>query len=231
MDPASTTLPSASIPVYEGGRSCTITDEYLKHQLETVRPKRVVDFGAGAGRLGRLCREVLKGEVHLTAVEGFPATVARLRENGPYDQVDQALLQEWTAKNRATFDLAMFGDVLEHVTRNEAFQALDAALTFAPNVLVNIPLRNLLQDEVGGNILEEHRAYFTERCFDRRYVFREKHVVMPDPGYEMLNGWIIGRRRRGLKSRVRERILLHGGRRGRAILERLGFDTYPRMEL
>jgi hypothetical protein len=214
-------------PAYVGGGSLEIKDDYVRQQIARVQPRTVVDFGAGLGKMGELCREVLGPEPHLTAVEGCAKTITPLREKGIYDRIDVAFLQDWIRANSARFDLAIFGDVLEHLTRREALRSLDRMLLFAHNVIVTVPLRNLHQDGNEVNPLEEHKAYFTERCFDRRYLIREKHLVTPDPGYVVLNCWLTGRKRFRLKGFLKDRLLLYFGRRGKAWLERLGYDGYP----
>jgi hypothetical protein len=215
---------------YLGGGSLSVKDPYVTAQMLAIRPATVVDFDAGAGKMGSLCREALGETVHLTAVEGCPSTVELLRGKRLYDAVEGALLQEWVAQNTRRFDLAIFGDVLEHVTRREAFAALDAVASFCRNVIVNVPLRNLQQDGNEVNPLEEHRAYLFERDFDARYVIREKHLFTPDPGYTMLNVWITGRRRWNPKGWAKDQLLARLGRRGKRLLEGLGYDAYPRGE-
>jgi hypothetical protein len=219
-----------SKPEYRGGGSLAQKDPYVTAQLLAIRPAAVVDFGAGAGKMGRLCREALGDSVRLTGVEGCPSTVEILKEARIYDAVEGALLQEWISRNKRQYDLAIFGDVLEHVTRREAFRALNAVTAFCRNVIVNVPLRNLQQDGNEVNPLEEHKAYLFEYDFDKRYIIREKHLFNPDPGYTMLNVWITGRKRWNPKGWVKDQLLARFGRRGKRLLERLGYDAYPRAE-
>jgi hypothetical protein len=180
--------------------------------------------------MGELCRDCLGAAVVITAVEGCPSAVEALRQRRIYDEVHPSLLQEWIRSNRRAFDLAIFGDVLEHLVRYQALTALDATLGFASHVIVNVPLRNLYQD-VEGNALEQHRAYLVESDFDSRYLIREKHLLTPDPGYVYLNLWITGRRRPDPKGALKDWLLRHFGRRGRRMLERFGYDAYPRADV
>lgn len=209
---------------YRGGGSLDCMLQFTRHEIELLRPRRVVDFGAGRGKLGSLCREALGDGVHLTAVEGCTKTIQILQQNGIYQTIDHALIQEWVRTNSAPFDLAIFGDVIEHLTRREAFQVLNRTLTFASNIIINVPLRNLVQDPHEENPLEEHKAYFTEQCFDKRYILREKHIVTPDPGWVQMNAWIVGRRHIRLKSALKNMVLKHFGRKGKRLLEWCGYD-------
>ena len=211
---------------YQGGGSLDCMIPFTKHEIEVLQPRRVVDFGAGKGKLGKLCRETLGDAVHLTAVEGCPKTIDILQQNGIYQTINHALIEEWVRANSVQFDLAIFGDVLEHLTRREAFQVLDRTLAFIPNIIINVPLRNLLQEPHEENPLEEHKAYFTEQCFDKRFILREKHLVTPDPGWVQMNAWIVGRKRFRLKSAVKNMVLKHLGRKGKRLLEWCGHDGY-----
>jgi hypothetical protein len=213
-------------PPYLGGGSDAYSAPYMRSMIARARPRAIVDFGAGRGRMGELCREVLDGPIHLTAVEANPPAIATLRRNQVYDRIDHCLIRDWLAARRERFDLAIFGDVLEHLTRREAFAAARRALELARDVIVHIPLRNLTQDALAENALEEHKAYFTEQCWDRRFVLREKHLLTPDPGWVSMAAWIVGRKHVAWKRRAKDKILLHFGRRGKHFLEALGYDAY-----
>lgn len=210
---------------YQGGVSNDLMASYVAQQVREIGPRRVVDFGAGLGKMGRLCRELLGDEAALVAVEGFERTAETLRAMNLYNRVDHALIQDWLRANTERFDLAIFGDVLEHLTRKQAFEALNRALAVAANVIINIPLRNLHQD-CDDNPLELHRGYFTDRCFDARYVLREKHVASPSAGYAKMNMWIVARRQFRLKTAIKGRLLRHFGRPAKVALEKFGYDTY-----
>ncbi len=211
---------------YEGGTSDDIVAGYVRDQIRAIRPHSVVDFGAGRGKMGSLCRELHGENVQLTAIEGCTQTVALLQRSKIYDHVHEGLLQDWIDGNTQRFDLAIFGDVLEHLTRKQSIHALNTMLQYASNIIVNIPLRNLHQDGHDENPLEAHRAYFTERCFDSRFVVREKHVASPSLGYTKMNIWITGRKVFRLKNAIKGQLLRHFGRPAKLALEKLGYDSY-----
>ena len=211
---------------YEGGTSCDLVRPYVEGEVRAIGPRSVVDFGAGAGKMGTICRTLLGDQVHLTAVEGCRETVALLSESGLYNRVDHALLQDWLRSNTGTYDLAIFGDVLEHLTRRQAFAAVNDALKIAPNVIVNVPLRNLHQDAFEANPLEEHKAYLTEHCFSKRFLMREMHVVSPGPGWSQFNAWIVARKKFRLKTSIKHGCLFVFGRKAKAVFTLLGYDIY-----
>ncbi len=211
---------------YEGGTSDDIVAGHVREQIRMIRPKSVVDFGAGRGKMGMLCRDLRGDDVALTAIEGCPRTVALLERSHIYNSVHEALLQDWIDRNMTRFDLAIFGDVLEHLTRRQSLHALNTMLRFASNIIVNIPLRNLHQEGHDDNPLEAHLAYFTERCFDSRFIVREKHVASPSPGYTKMNIWITGPKQFRLKNAIKGQLLRCFGRPAKIMLGKLGYDSY-----
>ncbi len=211
---------------YEGGTSDDIVAGYVRDQIRAIGPKSVVDFGAGRGKMGMLCRDLAGSDVELTAVEGCPQTVALLERVNIYNNVKEGLLQDWIDDNTQQYDLAIFGDVLEHLTRKQSLHALSTMLQYASNIIVNIPLRNLHQDGHDDNPLEAHLAYFTEHCFDRRFIVREKHVASPSLGYTKMNIWITGKKQFRIKNAIKGQLLRHFGRPAKVMLEKLGYDSF-----
>lgn len=185
------------------GTSSTILDYVLRHQLAEIKPKEIVDFGAGGGKNGSLVRDLLGNDCRLIAVEGYEKTARMLGEQGIYDEVHHKLLQEWLEGNSQRKDLAIFGDVLEHLPRNEIYRALDTSLKSFAHVIVVAPLHELFQGELYGNMLEVHRTYITSRFFDR-YNPIEKHIA-PVSNWTFMNVRISANmRKRSLRRRFFE---------------------------
>jgi len=158
------------------GSSSSQCDYVLQYQIAQMRPQQIVDFGAGGGKNGRIARELLGNSVRLIAVEGFESAAQSLRESGLYDEVCHDLLQRWVEKDAGTYDLAIFGDVLEHLTPSEIHMVVQQSLTKFKRIIIVCPLHDIFQEDCYGNSLEVHRAYITANFFDR-YHPTEKHVV------------------------------------------------------
>ncbi|MDO4575845.1 MAG: class I SAM-dependent methyltransferase [Planctomycetia bacterium] len=199
------------------GGSIPFMNQYSKDLLAVLRPCRIADLGAGAGKYGRFCRELeqegrLAG-IHLTAVEGCGKTCDFLRESEVYDEVCHELLENWLDQELAKgtiYDLITCGDVLEHLTRRECFRAIDKMLRVGKSVLIQVPLRNLEQDAFEGNPLEEHKAYLLEDDFEKRYVVAEKHTVLM-PCHQMMMAWIIGKKKFRWQDIIKKQLLIWGG--------------------
>jgi hypothetical protein len=161
----------------ELGSSETILDYVLRHQIVEAQPGTVVDFGAGGGKNGRIAREALGGGVRITAVEGFERTARMLAVDGPYDEVRPMLIEEWIRTDSGEYDLAIFGDVLEHLTPRQIHNTLRACATRFKAMVVVSPLHDIFQESCYGNDLEVHRSFITSGFFDK-YDVVEKHIVV-----------------------------------------------------
>ncbi len=158
------------------GSSVSYCDYILAQQLEVLRPTHIVDFGAGGGKNGRIAREVLQSDVRLVAVEGSEKTASMLRNEGPYDEVHHALLQDWVRKDSQMYDVAIFGDVLEHLKPTEIHAVIRQCHRTFRHIIIICPLHDIFQEETYGNPLEIHQTYITSNFFDR-YNWGEKHII------------------------------------------------------
>lgn len=158
------------------GSSSSLCDYILEHQLEELRPRHIVDFGAGGGKNGRIARRILPDHVRLIAVEGYEKTAQMLSADGPYNRVYHSLIQDWVFNNSDVYDLALFGDVLEHLKPKQIHTVIRHCLSKFKDIVVVCPLHDIFQDEAYGNPLEVHQAYITNKFFDR-YNCIEKHIV------------------------------------------------------
>jgi hypothetical protein len=158
------------------GVSSSLCDYILRQQLAEIRPRQIVDFGAGGGKNGRISREMLADQVRLVAVEGCPETAKMLSGQGLYDEVHESLIQAWVAKDANHYDLAIFGDVLEHLAPREIHAVLGQCLKKFKHIIVICPLHEVFQEDIYDNPLEVHQTYVTIDFFDRYNVI-EKHLV------------------------------------------------------
>jgi len=193
------------------GGSWTILDFVTRRQIACIQPKTAVDFGAGAGKNGRIVREVLGNACRIVAVEGFARTVEKLKKDGIYDQVCGMLISDWLHANAQHHDLAIFGDVLEHLPRREIFRTVRSALKVFGEIIIVVPLCDVCQGTEYGNALEVHRAYIDERYFD---CFNpvEKHIIK-DNVHIMMNVRLNGRQSlaaSGLLKLDRHRVFSYG---------------------
>lgn len=123
-----------------------------------IQPVTVVDIGAGCGTYARLMRPAHAG--HWTAIEAWEPYAARFDLIDHYDEICIADARDLGSPIFAA-DLVIAGDVLEHMTREEARGLLVRIRQTAANLIVSIPVLHLDQGDVFGNPYERHIDHWT----------------------------------------------------------------------
>jgi hypothetical protein len=134
----------------------------LSH-LDRVRPKSILDVGAGAGYWSQLItRRPWFGQTEsLHAVEVWAPYVSQFGLQGKYNAVTLADARIWVpflAEARLKYGAVILGDILEHMTKAEALELWAAVNRVADElVILSLPIVHYPQHaEDGGNPYEEH---------------------------------------------------------------------------
>jgi len=148
-------------------------------EIERLRPVSVIDLGCGFGLWGFLCRmylDVFEGrpykedwQVRIEAVEVFPKYIMPHQEF-LYDRIRIGAIEE-LIDELDHFDLFIFGDVLEHMPKQDAVRVLEESYRKADKgILVNVPMgEGWLRDGTEDNPHEAHLSVwdfddFIEYC-------------------------------------------------------------------
>ncbi len=118
------------------GRSVTTCDYIIEEQLARIQPKRIVDFGAGSGKNAEIVRKILGFTADVLAVEANKSTTEMLSERSLYNKIYSGLIQDWVLENKDTCDLALFGDVLEHLKPKEVHRVIRECHKYYHNMSV-----------------------------------------------------------------------------------------------
>lgn len=139
--------------------SISVFNDTIKDHLQTINPNTILDVGAGAGKMGFLCREVVKHS-QIDCIEPTESYITQYQLNSIYNNVYNISIQDFATKHcRNRYDLTIFGDILEHLFRSEAIDCLDFILYRSNWVMIIWPT-NLPQDDWGGNGYEIHKSNF-----------------------------------------------------------------------
>ncbi|NCD40560.1 MAG: hypothetical protein EOL88_00560 [Bacteroidia bacterium] len=171
------------------GGSWGMTDEVAKVILKRIQPATIVDFGAGLGKYGVIARSVLGPNIFLKGLEVFDKSVEWLKYEGIYNVVEKCDIREWW-DSKKTYDLAIFGDVLEHLEENEMFDLLVRLKGIFKYMMIVVPLGVVEQDECGGNPAEKHKTSIYEELFlerlDLYFKVVDRYVARSDDYSKML---------------------------------------------
>jgi hypothetical protein len=139
--------------------SSSTFDAVLASHLIKIEARSVLDVGSGAGKYGRLLKQVLPN----TRIEGIEPTkeyIEQYKLRDCYDEIHEMRLSEYCDRHPSKrHEVVIFGDVLEHFFRSEAIDYIDYFLYRSEWVIVIWPTM-MPQDDVGGNALEIHKSNF-----------------------------------------------------------------------
>lgn len=122
---------------------------------------KILDVGAGDGKW-----KTLLPEYKMDAVEAFEQNAVALESAGMYRKVYHGEVQ---STRYGRYDLIIFGDVLEHMTVEDAQKALAYAETHSKESIIGVPFR-YIQGELYGNPYEIHiQDDLTAEKFADRY--------------------------------------------------------------
>lgn len=131
------------------------TGDKIAHILSRTTITNVLDLGAGEGTYSDRFRKLTPG-AQWTGVEIWPDYITQFGLATKYDTVVQGDIRtlEYSSLGRA--DLVFAGDVLEHVTKEEAMAAVDQILEHNRCLIISIPVVHMPQGEYMGNPHEVH---------------------------------------------------------------------------
>lgn len=153
-----------------------------------IAPTRVLDVGVGFGRWGVVLREfcdVWYGRIHkpdwkieIHGIEGFEKNISDYHKSF-YSKIHVGDANNLIHSLPGPWSVVIFGDVLEHFTKEQARKHLTTCLERSEYVLVNIPLgEDWEQDAAYGNTFERHLStWYADEFMDyslvRQGLFRD----------------------------------------------------------
>ena len=131
-----------------------------------IRPSRVIDFGAGDGFYGKLLKYVNK-QCYVLGVEKEASYIKKFRLKSIYDELIHEdlikIIDLMFRGNTKEFELAIFGDVLEHLEYDDFKKVLSKSSYLFDYIIINSPNGFHEQDhEIESEI---HRCGITKEDF------------------------------------------------------------------
>lgn len=140
--------------------SSSTFDEVLTEHLIKINPKSVLDVGAGAGKHGKMVRELCP-ESRIGGIEPTKVYIEDYKLREVYDELYEIDLMSYCNERAGDrHDVVIFGDVLEHFFRSQAIDYLDYFLYRAQWVVAIWPSQ-MPQDAWEGNGYEIHKNNFS----------------------------------------------------------------------
>jgi predicted TPR repeat methyltransferase len=119
---------------------------------------RVLDIGVGCGTYIDLIKfnNNICSNAEWIGVEAWQSYINEFNLTKKYDTVinQDARTLDWNALGK--FSVIIAGDVLEHMTKDEAIKLVETALDHCETMIISIPIIHMPQDEINGNPFEVH---------------------------------------------------------------------------
>ena len=141
----------------------------------------ILDVGAGNGKW----YDLLGKHFTMDALEAWYETIAINSLDKKYRTVYLGRIQDATlsASNLPAYDLIIFGDVIEHLSVEDAQKVLSYLYPVCRDMLIAVPFK-YEQDEIDGNPYEKHlQPDLTHELFMQRYKGFKPLILFPDYGY------------------------------------------------
>jgi trans-aconitate methyltransferase len=144
--------------------SFPVFDELMRHALAWIDPRSALDVGAGAGKYGRLLREIAPA-CETTGVEVDQTYIERFALRDVYTRIEVCDVTGWWQQSeQLTFDLVILGDCLQIMTKSAGADLLNAMVYRCGWLIVLVP-EFVVQGAADTNRNEVHRSVWSERDF------------------------------------------------------------------
>jgi len=124
---------------------------YIRNIVGRIKHDRMLDIGCGSGTYAKMFPDA-----HWTGIEVWEPYVEEFKLNDLYQQLILSDVCDVKLKELGHFDVAILGDVVEHMEKETARNLLAFVKTIADTVIVSIPIGHYPQDEYNGNPYEKH---------------------------------------------------------------------------
>jgi len=125
--------------------------QWVIDKVKQLQPKIIIDVGAGAGTYANLLKPYVQSR--FIGVEIFKDYIETYKLKELYDEV---WLEDIRKYNSLQADLIIFGDVLEHMTKEEAISVWKVASQGCKYGIISVPIIHYPQGEWFGNVHETH---------------------------------------------------------------------------
>lgn len=145
------------------------TKPWISEQIYKIKPKNVLDVGAGKGLYLNLLYDVLgKDNVHVTAIEIWEDYIKFFMLKMRYDNL---IHDDVRNIDNFNYDLVILGDILEHMSKEDAIAIWEKVSKQAKYAIIAIPIINHPQEAINDNPYEIHvkEDWSTEEVLDSFY--------------------------------------------------------------
>lgn len=125
---------------------------YAIEKIVEINPKTVMDVGAGRGAYATILYPYIPNTI-FDAIEVWTPYIDQFGLDKKYRNIYNV---DARVHDNYNYDLVIFGDVLEHMPKNDAISLWERVSKQAEFALISIPIVHMPQGELDGNPYEIH---------------------------------------------------------------------------
>lgn len=132
------------------------TRTWISEKADTIN--QVLDIGAGSGTYINLLKYKQPILKHATwiGVEAWEPYIEQYKLLEKYDKIISSDVRLIDFNQFSNIDLVILGDILEHMSKDDAIKLIDILIEKSSYILISIPIIHFPQGEEFGNPFEAH---------------------------------------------------------------------------
>lgn len=126
---------------------------WVIRKIRNSKAGAILDVGAGSGTYSDALRKNGYTRPVVDAIEVWQPYIEEFNLKSKYRNVYQADVRDW---EDFSYDVVIFGDILEHMSKEDALKVWERVSEQAWYAVIAIPIIHYHQDEINGNPYEKH---------------------------------------------------------------------------
>lgn len=125
--------------------------------VKDLQINKALDIGAGSGTYRKMfLKNKLSPLSNWTAIEAWAPYIKDFNLEKIYNTVIVEDVRKCDIGSLGSFDITFMGDVIEHITKDEAIALVDSVMKISKFAVISIPIIHWPQGEYHGNPFEVH---------------------------------------------------------------------------
>ena len=126
------------------------------NKLKDLLPiESILDVGVGEGTYSDILSPYLENTTW-SGIEVWKPYITEYNLGNKYQILINQDVRQINFAEGPSYDIALFGDILEHMTKEEAQTLIKKVIPKTHLIMISIPIVHFPQDIVGGNPFEQH---------------------------------------------------------------------------
>ena len=126
------------------------------NKLKDLLPiESILDVGVGEGTYSDILSPYLENTTW-SGIEVWKPYITKYNLGNKYQILINQDVRQINFAEGPSYDIALFGDILEHMTKEEAQNLIKTVIPKTHLIMISIPIVHFPQDIVGGNPFEQH---------------------------------------------------------------------------